>query len=106
MKMEDGNSAALRQHMRDQDDLDRNAKLAEPQYNFIMSHLDGDDILGAFEELSRDEIESLCEDLGHGDMRDMAHAGMMISDALERFAMKQAIQQVSEAPEPEVYGDD
>jgi hypothetical protein len=98
-QMLDGNTAALRIKEREDDRLDREQAMiearAEPVCLNIMQNLDSDVIDGAFGQLTKDEYASLEEDLGHGVMRDLAHAGSILSDALERYAMQLAVKEVS-----------
>lgn len=68
---------------------------AEPVFDHIMRHLDSDVIDGALGQISKEEYRHLEEDLGHGPMRDMAHAGLILSDVLERYVMQLAIKEVS-----------
>lgn len=68
---------------------------AEPVFKHIMANLDSDTLDAAFGQLSLDEYRNLEEDLGSGPMRDYAHAGLILKDALERVVMQMAIKEVS-----------
>lgn len=99
-KMIDGNTAALNIEERRQNRLDieqtRLEEAARPVYMHMMANLDSDVLDGAFQQITLDEYRSLEEDLGSGPMRNLAHAGLILSDALERFVMQQAVKEAQE----------
>lgn len=79
----------------EQDRLDREQEAieeaAEPGYISYMTNLDSDIIDAALDGLTLDEYQSLEEDCGHGPMRDAAHAGTIIINAIERYCLQMAI---------------
>jgi hypothetical protein len=96
----DGNSAALIQHERREERLDREQAMIEEAarggQQFYLNNLDHDDIQEAFAGMTSDELDSLCEDCG-GPMRDAAHAGSIVLGAVERFCFQRAIKDEQEA---------
>lgn len=68
---------------------------AEPVFDHIMRHLDSDVLDEAFAQISKEEYSSLEEDIGRGPMRDLAHAGLILSDIVERCVLRMAIKEVS-----------
>lgn len=97
---EDGNLASLAKYEREQDRLDAEGAALEaraaPQFIHLMKNLDSDVISEALEFLSADELRELVEDLGMTDLRDLAHAGLVMSDCVQRYVMRQAIEEVRE----------
>jgi len=69
---------------------------AEPEFIFRMKNLDSDVISEALEYLSAEELRSIAEDLAMTDMRDVSHAGLMLSDCVQRFVMRQAMSEIQE----------
>ena len=67
---------------------------AKPLFDLYMCKLDTDVIKDALETLTGDELRHLTEDLSRGPMRDFAHAGLILSDALERYVFKLAMLEV------------
>ena len=102
MHRDDGNLAALRQYERDNDEADRDMEMIEKAalsgQKFYLNNLDTDDIEEALQGLTKDELESLCEDCG-GPMRDGAHAGSIILGAVERYCFQLAVKDEMERTE-------
>lgn len=68
---------------------------AEPVFLGYMKNLETDDVEEALKGLTGDELKSLAEDLSMTDMRDIAHAGSILSDAVKRYCFQMAIKDVS-----------
>ena len=98
----DGNLAALRKYEDEQDRNDRVQAMIEDAardgQQFYLNNLDTDDVEEALDGLTRDELESLCEDCG-GPMRDAAHAGSIVLCAVERFCFQRAVKDEQERTE-------
>ena len=96
--MPDGNLAALRIEERRQDRLEtEQAALearAEPVFRHLLQRVDSDVVRLAFEGILDDEYREFAEDLGDGPMRDPNHAGLILTEILQRHLMAEAVREV------------
>lgn len=92
-------TSELNRYERDQERLDREQAMIEEAardgQKFYLQNLDTDDIEQALGGLTRDELESLCDDCG-GPMRDAAHAGSIVLGAVERLCLQRAVKDEQE----------